>query len=655
MLAIIPSLIVLTQSNSHWYGPATATFNTTVSGNPYDPAENDLRVWFKSATGETYEWIAFLSGDGSIKAILVAPKPGDYQATLIRNGKPIDIKPAEGSLHVQKPLSYGYIHVDQRNRNRFIWDDGSPFYPVGFNLGWQNWSILDITAQLKKMGANGVNWSRIWAAHFDSKNPWWPQGDPTSPRTYLWRQALTRWQEIFDAADQAGVAFQMVLFHHGAYSTGSDPNWKDNPWNKRNGGFLDDASQFFTNQEAIRRTKMWLRYAVARYGASPSVFAWELFNEVEQVDAAEKGNWDVVTAWHKQMADYIRSIDPYHHMITTSSAIDQTALWSSMDYYQKHIYPPDVLSIVLGQKFPTDKPAFFGEIGPNSQSGPSLKSGIRDLIYGSILSNRPATGMSWNWELVEQQNLYPIYKIAHQVIDLSQIASHPNAKMESVKVLTEGQSDLSFGPGLDWHKPTTFDVNVPDGPIESAMAGLSMYFQSEVAGHKEWGGPVNFHVKARNAGRMKLSILGASSSGGRLHFTVNGVIALEKLIEANSKPLEISFDFPAGTSEIVMHNIGDDWILLGPFTFTGLAPSVRALELRDGQWSLLRLTALPGVSVPTKVGLQKTGLADGNYSWKATDLESGSLTTGTTTIRGGELKGFVQTCPDLILMLSKLQ
>ena len=79
---------------------------------------------------------------------------------------------------------------------------------------------------------------------------------------------------------------------------------KDCYYNKRFGGILDKPEgfilekwhkcqivwckivlsiyliDFFTDEGAMNDYKMRLRYLVARYGYSTSVFAWEFFNEV---------------------------------------------------------------------------------------------------------------------------------------------------------------------------------------------------------------------------------------------------------------------------------------------------------------------------------------------------------------------------------------
>jgi hypothetical protein len=95
-----------------------------------------------------------------------------------------------------------------------------------------------------------------------------------------------RWDTIVEAADKNGIFFPDGLQHHGQYSTRTNPNWGENPWNAANGGFLAKPEDFFTDARAKALTKAKYRYIIARWGYSPSILAWELFNEVQYTDAA---------------------------------------------------------------------------------------------------------------------------------------------------------------------------------------------------------------------------------------------------------------------------------------------------------------------------------------------------------------------------------
>ncbi len=59
----------------------------------------------------------------------------------------------------------------------------------------------------------------------------------------------------------------------------------DSPCNIKNGGPLEKLIDYFTNPKAQKANYDRLRYLVARYGYSPNVFVWELWNEVDGNDA----------------------------------------------------------------------------------------------------------------------------------------------------------------------------------------------------------------------------------------------------------------------------------------------------------------------------------------------------------------------------------
>ena len=58
------------------------------------------------------------------------------------------------------------------------------------------------------------------------------------------------------------------------------------------GGFLDTASEFWGNEMASLRFESRLKYLQARFSGHPSLFAWELFNEVEYMN-----NVYLLTLW----------------------------------------------------------------------------------------------------------------------------------------------------------------------------------------------------------------------------------------------------------------------------------------------------------------------------------------------------------------------
>ncbi|AIE86757.1 hypothetical protein [Fimbriimonas ginsengisoli] len=656
MLTAVIATISVAQSllPAKWYGPVSATFNVEFDGNPYDPAENDVRVKFLPSKGEAIERLAYFDGHGAWKATLVAPIAGKYQATLYRNGRKSSEPAEEGVIEALEPLKEGFIHPDTAAKNRFRRDTGQPYYPLGFDLGWQNANFLPMTEQIAKMGKNGVNWTRIWSTSWDGRNPWWPQGDDFSPTNQLWVPALDKWQTLEDACDSNRVNFQFVLFNHGSFSSKVNPNWPDHPWNAKKGGFLKDAADFFTDAEAKRRTKMWLRYAVARYGASPHLMSWELFNEVEWVDARYANRWGDISAWHKEMAEYLRSIDPYHHMVTTSSAMDQPALWAAMDYVQPHTYPSSVLAAIYGADLPKDKPGFFGEFGSGDGAGDPHKV-VRDGMYGAMLANQAGTGMFWYWDAVENSNLYPDFATAAKIVEASGLADHPTARKLDLAISTAGSADLTFAPGGGWEATKRTRLALPQEAGPAFVSGISSYLQG--TNHRDmFPQPLSLTFTAPKPGRLRLTTTGTSKGGAALKITINGKVEVnENFPPASEDGPGRTFEapYPAGPVTVEIANDGPDWVRVGSVTITGAGAQASAMGLGESDWLLLRFLRADGVSQPVTASVAGISLSDGDYDVTTFDVASGAEKTERKAVKGFKLVDWPISGPDQVLVFKR--
>lgn len=603
-----------------WYGPVTATFEVQYPGNPYDEAENDVRIRFTDSKGLVTERLAFYD-NGAFKAIFVSDHPETYKAQLVRNGQVQPIQATDDVFSITKPLAHGYIERDPKAVNRFRYSDGSPYVPLGCNLGWGS-AEQTIPDTLRKMGGAQATWTRIWACNWDGKNPWWSAEKASALPGQLWPDALDQWQTIVDTADEVSVPFQMVLFHHGAFSSTTNPNWPDHPWNAAKGGFLKSAADFFTDVEAKRRTKMWLRYAVARYGASPNILAWELFNEVEWVDAYKQKKWKEISDWNKEMADYIRSIDPYHHLITTSSEMEQD-IYGAMDYYQPHTYPPSITASVFGKKFPPEKSGFFGEYGPMDSDHSFARKALRDGLYAGLLANHAGAAMYWYWDVLDRENLYGEYTHASQIVATSKWWSHPAAKPLILDVDCPRDQPLSFAPGLGWAKTSRSTFELPKDANPLALSEVAGYFQGKNNASLS-AGPMVFRFTAPNAGEMKISIAEVATLGAKLVVTVNGgsPVTYDYSEGSGKKKDLIVIPFAKGTNEVRVANEGQDWVRISRIDVPGIGPTVTGIGLQETGWLLARLTAAREgetvkVAAPRVTGVVKVTL------W---DLHTGNVT-----------------------------
>ncbi|MGZ4001782.1 MAG: hypothetical protein ACXVIY_14175, partial [Mucilaginibacter sp.] len=174
-----------------------------------------------------------------------------------------------------------------------------------------------------------------------------------------------------------------------------------------------------------------LRYIVARWGYSTSIAAFEFFNEID--NAAFNGADSVliphhyITEWHDEMSRYLKDIDPYGHLVTTSvSHRDITGLNSIayIDFNQKHIYKhtEKIPGIYQGYINMFGRPYVVGEFGYRwEDDDPKYAKEAdydykRGLWYG-MFSPCPILPMSWWWELFDNQNMELYFKGVRHISD----------------------------------------------------------------------------------------------------------------------------------------------------------------------------------------------------------------------------------------------
>ncbi len=575
-----------------WRDPFRLAFSIETPGNPYDFELNDVRVEYRlKGKDRSEDRAAYWDGKKWNAVILAKGEIDPKSLRVIRNGAPIQgVKiQLEPMMKARKnPRSF----IVKGGKWGFADEQGKPFWPIGFNLGWQSPGLPDLTQTIKEMGNSGLNWTRIWTNHWDQKNPWWPLDRKVEPGT-LDQTNLSRWADLVDACEANGVRFQWVLFHHGQWTTRTNPNWDENPWNTKNGGFLADPKEFFTNPRAKKLAKIWLRYAVARWGHSDSIMAWELFNEVEWVNAIVEKREETVGAWHKEMMKFVRDQDPYDHLVTTSSGME-LPIYESADYYQPHGYPPSVAAMIFSQPKTTDKPIFYGEVGPGdlmAQGSPQVAA-IRDGIWSGLLNLHAGAGQYWTWDLVYRDKLFPEFTYASRILQAIQPFGS-DWKVVDVAVSEKLGSNLTFIPGRGWGPNVGYDFVLPKDAGRSGE--LSKYFQGKNNAALRTK-PVTFEFTAPKGGSTitaKFSEL--ATNGGSLQMTAAGKTVSVEFDSSEtfkqSSVRTLKLEVPEGKHTLVLDNKGTDWISLSSLEFSGIAPAASARAIGNGSQLIARVNA----------------------------------------------------------------
>jgi len=345
------------------FGLFEMSFQLGKYDNPYDPEVIDVYAEFMAPDGKTfkvngfyYEGYTFQQKDDYEVASASRDKGWRVRFTPNQAGKwsfslhAIDRKGKTTlSASDNYPTTFecrsvgsapGFIRMaNTRYLKREVMLNGKSkyqaFYPIGPNVAWYEYKgssaypkgIYDYNHYIDKM-AGSANYMRIWLTRYQYLSLYGPeftQMNGKKPTVYfdssLNQKDAAELDHIIAYAAEKGINVMPCLFSFGDFGNmhQSSCRWDNNPYNTVLG--LKSPTMFFTDKEAKRIAKNLVRYIVARWGYATNIVCWELWNEVNNIpsDGQPEASFHAnIVKWHEEMADYVRSIDPFKHLVSTS-------------------------------------------------------------------------------------------------------------------------------------------------------------------------------------------------------------------------------------------------------------------------------------------------------------------------------------------------
>ncbi len=369
----------------------------------------------------------------------------DAQGTSRTDAAAFTARPAGGPA---------FVRCSVRDPRHFELDTGTYFFPIGHNTRSPFDTRMDeqfpwrfrhpegtraYRHYFRNMAAAGENLAEVWMCQWSLGLEW----STVSPGyhgagDYHLGNA---WEldEVLGWARESGMRINLVLNNHGRAGLGYDAEWQDHPFNVNRGGFIaaDDPMHFFAHPRAMDLQQRLFRYIVARWGWDSTVFAWELWSELDLV--GKHGQDPVpqkdprVIQWHRQMGDYLRAIDVNRHLITTHLSGDYRVTSPELaqlpqidhcgiDAYHFNEHPLHIVNLVreTAEHYRAyGKPVLITEFG-----GSSMGAGLNHLthelhaaLWASVCAPLAGTPLFWWWQVVEEQNLYPKYAAVARFMD----------------------------------------------------------------------------------------------------------------------------------------------------------------------------------------------------------------------------------------------
>ena len=325
----------------------TVAHDDSLYENPWKDVELSMR--FTNPGGQDLSVDGFYYDVDRWKVRFSPPEDGNWTWNLTF-ATPRDTVTRTGSFFSEPSGRPGFVRRHPENPFRLVFDDGSLFNAIGIgdcvldrdgNGRLDEWGLdgdfrpagqhegwtVDLDTYMSTYGASGAGFNLFrWSVGncaFDLWD-WSAEGYRALAREGMLGDALVK------ALRQNGFRIWMTIFgapHAGDHAVG---------------------------QALPADPRPYLDYAVARYGAYVDI--WELTNESKQPDT-----------WITLAAEYLRSIDPYHRLITTSW---QRPELPRIDINSPHWYEkePELESdLVTSRKIAHErrwgKPIIFGEQG----------------------------------------------------------------------------------------------------------------------------------------------------------------------------------------------------------------------------------------------------------------------------------------------------
>lgn len=443
----------------------------TTFDNPYWASDVALDMKIKTPSGKTLTLPCFYvdgeSGEVSKwKARFTPRETGSYSArfVLCNNGKETS-ESESTSFSVSTSTGKGFLSLN--NYWTFRFDNGELFRGIGENICWEARSNDDskyfkelhekpkynfdyLLGQLAKNGGNYFRvWMCSWSLPFEHKNVSRDTDRYTNTDQHFNPGAIQRMDELVELCDSLGLYMMLCIDQAGNYR--GTMEWSN--YHVKNGGFATNAFEFLTLPKSREQYKNRLRYLIARWGYSPSIGAWEFFNEIDYLgygpnDSVLVEMHQAIVDWHTNMAAYFKQNDPYQHLITTSvSHRDIIGLneIDDIDFNQKHIYAatgkmPGVINEYL-EKY--NKPYVIGEFGYEwdwsknfNDFAHLMDSDYKRGLWLGLFNPTPILPLSWWWEYFDDRGLFPYFSHVNEIYNNMMIAGKGSFKKVAVETVT---------------------------------------------------------------------------------------------------------------------------------------------------------------------------------------------------------------------------
>ena len=569
--------------------------------NPFDPSQVAIDALVNGPGGRQWTVPAFYyqdfqrlamgraevlmpKGDPQWKVRFAPPVVGHYRYVLRMANRGKTAESPEGTFRcTEDARRHGYLRVSRENPRYLQFEDGTPFFAVGMNVATlRSGGTADAERWYTRLADVGGNFVRSWwcAGGTDLESAVTNRPDQGLGKYKLdqaWRIDYT-----VDLAERKGIHIMCCL--ETQQYLRRDRWWPNYTYNAANGGPVTSQANFFVNERADEFFRRRLRYIVARWSYSTSVYAWQFWNEVSACNSFHAGN---AAKWHRRMARYLRSADPVQHIIHTNFGnldgyeivdglpemeVVSTNIYSRRDMAQTGLWAAQWMTSRYA------KPFLLTEYGVGHRGGWVKEDPegviVHNGLWGPIMAGSAGSGLPWGWSnWIDVQDMYhywqpiaeavkgiPFHRRQWRPIEVDSFVFLDRTKQPYYAgVFVEGWPRNYGYTACPKPRPTVFHVDEQGEVTEQASMSASLS-----AGARQ-----TLQVEFRVDGALVVHVPEVSEYGAPiLEVSIDGQRAMQQKLARDTKLAwaywkSFRIPVPAGEHTIVTSNAGTGMLWTG--------------------------------------------------------------------------------------------
>lgn len=327
-----------------------------------------------------------------------------------------------------------FVQVSRKNTLYFDLSNGETYIPVGANICWAR-DLETLLTYFEKLAENGGNYARIWLN--------FPNHEIEPAIGLVDENNFRNIDRILETASKHNIKVKLCIESFRQINTGNGFFNKPH-YHKANGGLFSNMDEYIQSGEGRQVYLNRLEQFRKRYGSHPAVFGWELWNEMNAIEAS--GLWE----WNEYMLPRVHDMFPENLVMQSLGSFDHEGArkdyryinrMKSNDIAQIHRYldlgaqldickaPMDVLaagSIEELRSYEVHKPMLLAEAGgvKPKHTGPIEiyeldEDGIllHDILFAPFFSGAAGPGHAWHWDnYIDKNDLWYHFRRFSEVI-----------------------------------------------------------------------------------------------------------------------------------------------------------------------------------------------------------------------------------------------